>query len=42
MEELRKMKVLLDQDVDKRHHYDLENNYRVLEDKNRMLMAEVM
>ena len=28
--------------MDKRAHFDLENNYRVLEDKNRALMTELI
>ena len=33
---------MLDCDVDKRAHFDLENNYRLLEDKNRALMTELI
>lgn len=41
-EELRRLQTLLECDVDKRAHFDLENNYRVLEDKNRALMTELI
>ena len=34
--------MLLDRDVDKRAHFDLENNFRILEDKNRTLMTELI
>ena len=34
--------MLLDRDVDKRAYYDLENNQRLLEDKNRALMTELV
>lgn len=40
--ELKRLQMLLDRDVDKRAHFDLENNYRLLEDKNRALMTELI
>lgn len=40
--ELKRLQMLLDRDVDKRSHFDLENNYRLLEDKNRALMTELI
>lgn len=34
--------MLLDRDVDKRAYFDLENNFKLLEDKNRALMTELI
>ena len=34
--------MLLDRDVDKRAYFDLENNFKTLEDKNRALMSELI
>ena len=33
---------MLDVDVDKRAHFDLENNFKLMEDKNRALMTELI
>ena len=41
-DELKKMQALIDYDVDKRLYFDLENNYKVLEDQNRVLLSEIM
>ena len=41
-EELKRLKMLLDRDVDKRAYFDLENNFKLLEDKNRALMTELI
>ena len=40
--ELKRLQMLLDRDVDKRAFFDLENNYKLLEDKNRTLMTELV
>jgi len=34
--------MLLASDVDKRSYFDLENSYKMLEDKNRALMTELI
>jgi len=34
--------MLLESDVDKRAYFDLENNFRLLEDKNRAFMTELL
>jgi hypothetical protein len=41
-DELRRLQMLLENDVDKRAYFDLENNFRLLEDKNRAFMTELI
>ena len=41
-EELKKLQAIVELDVDKRAHFDLQHNYSLLNDKNRTLMTEVM
>lgn len=41
-EELRRMQTLVERDFDKRNQFDLENNFKLLEEKNRMLITEVV
>ena len=41
-DELKRLKTLLDRDADKRAYFDLENNYKLLEDKNRATMTELI
>ena len=41
-DELKRLQTLLVSEVDKRAFFDLENNFKLLEDKNRALMSELL
>jgi len=41
-DELKRLQNLLVSEVDKRAYFDLENNYKLQEDKNRALMTELL
>jgi len=41
-DELKRLQMLLGSEVDKRAYFDLENNFKLLEDKNRALMSELI
>ena len=39
---MKRLRQLLDQDIDKRSLFDLENNFKLLEDQNRLMTSEIM